>query len=179
MSQERYTKGAIATLSGAVAIGFLLGSAARSRWPGLPSLRREMAALYERHLNWLRGAPTARAAGAGHALEHHIPDTVAGEGEETCVVCWENRPVIALIPCGHVCLCSGCSRNLLHGSGSAAIRDARCPTCRARVEGAMRVWGTGSQRTPTPMNSPGQLTLAGELERGIVHLKQEMLLRGL
>ena len=29
--------------------------------------------------------------------------------ESDCVVCWSNEAAVALIPCGHVCLCRNCS----------------------------------------------------------------------
>ncbi len=36
-----------------------------------------------------------------------------------CVVCWENLLQVALVPCGHVCVCNSCSSDL----------DV-CPMCR-------------------------------------------------
>lgn len=56
----------------------------------------------------------------------------SGEGVEgtssICPVCLENRPVVALTPCGHV-VCQKCQ-------GSHQFRQ--CPTCRAHVTGATR-----------------------------------------
>ena len=49
------------------------------------------------------------------------------EGRE-CVVCWSRTSEIALIPCGHVCLCSSCPPLSV------------CPMCRAEVESSLRVY---------------------------------------
>jgi len=35
-------------------------------------------------------------------------DTVADEGEPTCMVCCTNRCTMALIPCGHIYACGAC-----------------------------------------------------------------------
>ena len=49
------------------------------------------------------------------------------EGRE-CVVCWSRKSEIALIPCGHVCLCSSCPPLSV------------CPMCRAEVKSSLRVY---------------------------------------
>jgi len=49
------------------------------------------------------------------------------EGRE-CVVCWSRKSVVALVPCGHVCLCQQCS----------ALPE--CPMCRAPVSSYLRVY---------------------------------------
>ncbi len=48
---------------------------------------------------------------------------VLGSEEEEaslCVVCQDAKKVVALIPCGHVCLCEGCEHDL---------QKRRCPMC--------------------------------------------------
>jgi len=49
------------------------------------------------------------------------------EGRE-CVVCWMRTSEVALMPCGHVCLCQNCPTL------------SSCPMCRAEVEGSLRVY---------------------------------------
>jgi hypothetical protein len=48
--------------------------------------------------------------------------------EHTCVVCIDATTDHAVIPCGHVCLCSTCGPRL------ARTRHARCPICREPVQ---------------------------------------------
>lgn len=64
-------------------------------------------------------------------VEAKVPENTGKEPEgtsSTCPVCLENRPVVALIPCGHV-VCQQCQ-------GSQQFRQ--CPMCRADVTGATR-----------------------------------------
>lgn len=60
------------------------------------------------------------------AAEHPIHPAIE-EGRE-CVVCWSRTSEIALVPCGHVCLCQSCP--LL----------SACPMCRAQVTRSIRVY---------------------------------------
>ena len=48
---------------------------------------------------------------AREALEARLDDASSDDGddEDDCVICWSNEAVVALLPCGHVCLCSVCS----------------------------------------------------------------------
>ena len=50
------------------------------------------------------------------------------EGGE-CVVCLEMEAQIAVIPCGHICLCAACSQHQLF-----------CPICRVPVTGSLRIY---------------------------------------
>lgn len=43
---------------------------------------------------------------------------------QRCVICCTNPFEIALLPCGHVCLCEDCSDKI----------DDKCPVCRSNVE---------------------------------------------
>jgi len=70
-------------------------------------------------------------------------ETPPQEGEDVCVVCWDRRADRALLPCGHLCLCSRCS-------SPATFRGnlrGRCPACQCTVLGPMRVFRSG---VPTP-----------------------------
>jgi len=55
----------------------------------------------------------------------------SGRGGRGCVVCWESDAVVALHPCGHVCLCVKC-----------APQQHTCPMCRAAISGTLRVFLT-------------------------------------
>jgi hypothetical protein len=54
-------------------------------------------------------------------------------GEHTCVVCIDAATDHAVIPCGHVCLCSTCGPRL------ARTRHARCPICREPVQSLQKI----------------------------------------
>ncbi|KAF4668112.1 hypothetical protein FOL47_003176 [Perkinsus chesapeaki] len=43
------------------------------------------------------------------------------EDDSTCMICYDNVRSVALLPCGHCCLCYRCARHL---------RDQKCPMCR-------------------------------------------------
>ena len=45
----------------------------------------------------------------------------------TCIVCYDRRPEVALVPCGHQNLCSVCARRW-HEEG-----EGKCPTDRIQV----------------------------------------------
>lgn len=48
-----------------------------------------------------------------------------------CAVCWGSPSVLALVPCGHVCLCSVCITLLTHN---------QCPICRTTIKDTLRVY---------------------------------------
>jgi len=52
--------------------------------------------------------------------------------DQSCVICLTRDKVIALLPCGHKCLCD--SLQCLE-----AIREV-CPICRGKVEGHQRIF---------------------------------------
>ena len=45
--------------------------------------------------------------------------------ESMCAVCWENKPNVLFLPCGHVITCVQCASNTDLGDD--------CPMCRERV----------------------------------------------
>lgn len=61
-------------------------------------------------------------------------EVASGTVDASCVVCLERPPQVALLTCGHVCVCETCS------AAVQAARPARCPVCRLLVEGAQRVF---------------------------------------
>lgn len=52
------------------------------------------------------------------------------EDARLCVVCIDSQYTVAMLPCGHVCMCEQC-----------AVRFSQdvCPQCRAPIEDTMRV----------------------------------------
>ena len=55
-------------------------------------------------------------------------------GESTCCICFERketRDLLALVPCGHRCVCGGCA---------SAMVNKPCPLCRSNTMMAMRVF---------------------------------------
>ena len=50
-----------------------------------------------------------------------------------CVVCMEEPSTVAMIPCGHVCLCLNCVRN--------TMQKGRCPVDRCEVYGLYQLQG--------------------------------------
>ena len=67
--------------------------------------------------------PPAAAAGAGCS--------VSDDRRRECVVCADALPEVALIPCGHRCMCPACSKRCL----AAPYNRRRCPICRQKVSG--------------------------------------------
>lgn len=51
-----------------------------------------------------------------------IKDTIAVEGESTCVICLENKVNVTITDCKHACMCSGCSKEI-----------TECPMCRKKI----------------------------------------------
>lgn len=53
--------------------------------------------------------------------------------EDACVVCMENKRVVALLPCGHKYTCASCTLQL-YEDGS------QCPNCRKEFTDVLRVY---------------------------------------
>ncbi|KAK3289564.1 hypothetical protein CYMTET_3001 [Cymbomonas tetramitiformis] len=52
--------------------------------------------------------------------------------ERICVLCIDETPSVAIIPCGHMCLCTECAKT---------ARVKTCPLCRATAKGTLKVYG--------------------------------------
>lgn len=63
----------------------------------------------------------------GTPLEDGDPD-----GGKECVVCLSDVRDTTVLPCRHMCMCSGCARMLRHQSN-------RCPICRTPVESLLEI----------------------------------------
>lgn len=55
------------------------------------------------------------------------------EENKLCCICLEARAAVALVPCGHVCVCAGCV-------GAVACTGGQCPMCRAETTGMLQVF---------------------------------------
>ena len=49
-----------------------------------------------------------------------------------CVICMNDMRDTTVLPCRHMCMCSGCAKQLRHQSN-------RCPICRTMVEGLLEI----------------------------------------
>ncbi|KAK3242653.1 hypothetical protein CYMTET_47676 [Cymbomonas tetramitiformis] len=52
--------------------------------------------------------------------------------DHVCVLCMDETPSVAIIPCGHMCMCTECAKN---------ARVKTCPLCRAMAKGTLKVYG--------------------------------------
>lgn len=53
------------------------------------------------------------------------------QDQARCVVCIDKPKSVALVPCGHVCMCDGCARR---------SEISRCPICRHDITSTMAVF---------------------------------------
>eukprot|EP00438_Fugacium_kawagutii_P011092 Skav218150 [mRNA] locus=scaffold2428:30090:32236:- [translate_table: standard] len=58
------------------------------------------------------------------------------EASSKCVICREEKPSRAFVPCGHVCVCASCWPDFVRNSGEQLL----CPTCRQGVNFAHDVY---------------------------------------
>jgi len=56
-----------------------------------------------------------------------------------CVVCLDEPPTMACVPCGHMCLCDGCDQHMAAAKASPLCRF-QCPLCRLTVQHTMRIY---------------------------------------
>ena len=61
-------------------------------------------------------------------------DVEVGEGSESCVACYLNKPQILSSGCGHLCLCIGCSKKIYQGDNN------KCPKCRKPWDNLIKVF---------------------------------------
>ena len=64
----------------------------------------------------------------------NMRDKMESEEERgQCCICMEARASVALVPCGHVCVCAGCV-------GAVHVTGGQCPMCRAETSGVLPVF---------------------------------------
>jgi hypothetical protein len=85
--------------------------------------------------------PPLPAVNLSDLHQDSLPPTMLHDDEETassiatallCCVCFANEREVALVPCGHRCLCKDCSENFPRGS--------KCPLCRESVAASITVF---------------------------------------
>ena len=77
-------------------------------------------------------APEQKRSQEAHSLSGSTAPSASlgnAEGSE-CVVCWEAAANVVLVPCGHMCACSGCA---------ALLQQSDCPMCRCKVQACLCV----------------------------------------
>ena len=63
----------------------------------------------------------------------------SGNDSNTCVICHDDTSVMAVSPCGHVCLCNSCADICMSGQNGRPS----CPLCRGDMQSVLRVyWGS-------------------------------------
>jgi len=73
-----------------------------------------------------------------NALHHNskLKDLQLGKTKEvTCVICFDDIATHAMVPCGHLALCSGCAAGM-----QATDKSNRCPMCKSNIQSFMRIW---------------------------------------
>lgn len=73
------------------------------------------------------GAPSTEAASAS------APAAVSTDNN-LCVICLSEKPTACVVPCGHHCLCDGCSISLIN------LGYLRCPVCCTNAEKIIRIY---------------------------------------
>lgn len=68
------------------------------------------------------------------ALYNILPDTLLHltlRDPSLCVICWEHKATVALVPCGHVCLCA------VHAAQYDPTQEVAfnaCPICNTAID---------------------------------------------
>ena len=80
-----------------------------------------------------RGGRGGRGRGRGRESETTAWGPPPTTEDDLCIVCFADKKTHACYPCGHMCLCVGCV-------GNYNPLEKGCPTCRAPVQGIMKVY---------------------------------------
>jgi len=64
-------------------------------------------------------------------LEREKEKEMSSSDDKRCVYCLEEKATIAIIPCGHLCLCSTCS---------AKNPFKQCPMCRGEIINTIKIF---------------------------------------
>jgi len=59
------------------------------------------------------------------------------DDSKICSVCMDNPIEMAVIPCGHTCLCHGCSEDYKNNPRNLS---SGCPLCRGKIERFLRIY---------------------------------------
>jgi hypothetical protein len=52
-----------------------------------------------------------------------------------CVICWNDRKSVVLLPCKHLCVCVSCRKKLWNST-----QNETCPICRNQVDNLLEVF---------------------------------------
>jgi hypothetical protein len=61
--------------------------------------------------------------------EARVKEVLAEKEDDCCVICMDSPRQVAIIPCGHLCLCEACS-----------VAEAPCPICRRERTGTLKTF---------------------------------------
>jgi hypothetical protein len=78
-------------------------------------------------------AAAGTAGGTAGAGDGGASSRSADRAGRTCVICLDDHATVAIIPCGHVCLCS--AKQCAGAFSRQSRSDVRCPLCREAVQG--------------------------------------------
>jgi C3HC4-type zinc finger (RING finger) protein len=69
-------------------------------------------------------------------------DSVATSSDTECVICLNNKAIVLISPCKHLCLCVECSRQLtMDDAGNAHRKQSiKCPKCRTGIDAFDRIF---------------------------------------
>lgn len=82
----------------------------------------------------LRAKPRFSATPAEQKVEGSAPTPAEDRKERTCVICMDKEVDHVMVPCGHLCVCSGCVKQL------KAEKLTTCPVCRTKPKLVQRVY---------------------------------------
>lgn len=63
-------------------------------------------------------------------LEENVEEIVVENVELDCVVCLDAKKDVAVVPCGHVCFCTICSKLNFHS----------CPLCNVKIHSMLKIY---------------------------------------
>lgn len=94
------------------------------------------------HIKALEQVVSARKRSIAETIEKMPPchrsrlrrRLLPNESDGACVICRGSKATIAIVPCGHLCMCQDCATEL-------ATREETCPLCRGQVTGTLKIYG--------------------------------------
>jgi len=65
-----------------------------------------------------------------------LDDSNTTSSDNICIICHDGPSLMAVIPCGHVCLCTNCSDVCMNGQNG----QRTCPLCRGHMQSVLRFY---------------------------------------